>query len=49
MIGKRFNAGNGMGVEVPVELRFVGNKQYLERFRSKIISGKRGKTEFKNK
>eukprot|EP00112_Aurelia_sp_Birch-Aquarium-sp1_P016954 Seg3886.3 transcript_id=Seg3886.3/GoldUCD/mRNA.D3Y31 product="hypothetical protein" protein_id=Seg3886.3/GoldUCD/D3Y31 len=38
VIGKRLNAGNGMGVEVPVELSFVGNKQYLERFRSKMIS-----------
>ena len=38
VIFKRFNAGNGMGVEVPVKLRFVGNKQYLERFRSKMIS-----------
>eukprot|EP00794_Sanderia_malayensis_P012460 gene12463-13748_t len=38
VISKRFNAGNGMGVEVPVKLSFVGNKQYLERFRSKMIS-----------
>ena len=38
VIGKRFNAGNGIGVEVPVELSFVGNKQYFEKFRSKMIS-----------
>ena len=30
IVGKRFNAGTGMGIEAPVELRFIGNKQYLE-------------------
>ena len=37
VIGKRFNAGQGMGVEVPVELRFVGNQQYLKRVKNKIV------------
>eukprot|EP00795_Rhopilema_esculentum_P009982 gene9982-18605_t len=35
VIGKMFNAGNGMGVEVPVESSSVGNKQYLEKFSPK--------------
>ena len=30
VIGKKFNAGNGMAVEVPVELRFSGNKNTLK-------------------
>ena len=30
VIGKKFNAGNGMGVEVPVEWRFSGNKNILK-------------------
>ena len=32
---KRFNAGTGMGIEVPVELRFIGNNQYLEKCKNK--------------
>lgn len=36
VIGKRFNSGDGMGVEVPVEIRFVGNKQYLKKIRRKL-------------
>ena len=36
VIGKKFNAGNRMRVEVPVELRFSGNKKCLEKFRDKI-------------
>lgn len=37
VVGKRFNAGTGMGIEVPVELRFVGEKKYLETLSAKII------------
>ena len=33
---KRFNAGTGMGIEVPVELRFIGNNQYLEKCKIKL-------------
>ena len=36
IVGKRFNAGTGMGIEVPVEMRFIGNKQYLEKLSVKI-------------
>ena len=36
LIGKKFNAGSRMGGEVPVQLRFVANKKYLERFRDKM-------------
>ena len=38
VIGKRFNAGEGKGVEVPVELRFTGNKKYLENLRGELCS-----------
>eukprot|EP00794_Sanderia_malayensis_P013637 gene13637-15063_t len=37
VIGKRFNAGQGMGVEVPIELKFSGCKQYVERLRDKLV------------
>ena len=36
IIGKRFNAGTGLGVEVPIELRFVGNQKHLQKLSPKI-------------
>ena len=36
LLGKKFNAGEGKGVEVPVELKFTGNKKYLENFRGEL-------------
>ena len=30
IVGQRFNAGIGMGTEVPVELMLIGNKQNLK-------------------
>ena len=36
VIGKRFNSGDGLGVQVPVELRFVGNKRYLKNLRRRL-------------
>ncbi len=35
-IGNRYNAGQGKGLEIPVDYRLVGNKQYLERFVSRL-------------
>ena len=29
-IGHRYNAGQGKGLEIPVDYRLVGNKQYLK-------------------
>ena len=36
IIGKRFNTRTGLGVEVPIELRFVGNQKYLQKLSLKI-------------
>ena len=36
VIGKRFNSGDGLGVQVPVELSFVGNKKYLKNLRRRL-------------
>ena len=43
--GKKLNACEGMGVEVPVELRLSENKKYLERFRDKIETALRKEEE----
>ena len=36
IIGERFKAGTGLGVEVPIELRFLGNQKYLQKLSLKI-------------
>ena len=36
VIGKRFNAGGRMGIKVPIELRFTGNMQYLNKLKKKL-------------
>ena len=36
IVAKRFNADTGTGIKVPVKLRFIGNKQYLEKLSVKI-------------
>ena len=36
VIGKRFNAGGRLGVKVPIELRFKGNMQYLNKLKKKL-------------
>jgi hypothetical protein len=35
-IGKRYNAGQGKGLEIPVDYRLVGSRQYLVRFVSRL-------------
>ncbi len=35
-LGRGFNAGEGKGVEVPVKLRFSGNRKYLQNLCSVI-------------
>lgn len=47
VIGKRFNAGKGMGLEVPVEIRFTGNHKYLRNFRAQLVQ--QIKQEFESK
>ena len=36
VIGCRFNAGNGMGLEVPIDIKFSGTFPYLRSLRSKL-------------
>lgn len=35
-IGNRYNAGQGKGLELPVDFRLLGNKEYLRRLVRKI-------------
>lgn len=35
-IGDRYNAGGGKGLEVPVDYKLSGNRQYLERIKTKL-------------
>ena len=35
-IGNRYNAGQGKGLELPVDFRLQGNKEYLRRLVRKI-------------
>lgn len=30
-IGHRYNVGQGKGLEIPVDYRLIGNRQYLQR------------------
>ena len=36
VIGCRFNAGTGMGLEVPIDIKFSGTFPYLRSLRSKL-------------
>ena len=35
-IGSRFKAGEGKGLEFPVDYRFIGNKGYLKKLRKEL-------------
>ena len=35
-IGNRYNAGQGKVLEIPVDYRLVGDRQYLERFVTRL-------------
>ena len=35
-IGHRFNAGQGKGLEIPVDYKIIGNQQYLKRLVRKL-------------
>ena len=35
-IGNWYNAGQGKGLEIPVDYRLVGNRRYLERLVSRL-------------
>ena len=37
VIGKRFNSGDELGVQVPVKLRFVGNKKTIKELKKKVV------------
>ena len=47
VIGKKFNTGQGMGVEVPVELRFTGNQKYLTYLKKTIMKAARSELQKK--
>lgn len=38
VIGSRFNAGLGKGLEVPLDLKFIGSKFYVRRLRRELIN-----------
>ena len=47
VIGKRFNTGQGMRLEVPVDIRFTGNLKCFKNFRAQLV--KFIKKEFESK
>ncbi len=36
-IGDRYNAGEGKGLELPVDYKFAGNKKYIDSLHKKLV------------
>ena len=43
-VGNRYNAGNGKGLELPVDYKLTGNQQYLRRFKRRLMNKEVAKT-----